>query len=87
MGIRLKINKCRIDLYNTENIVCADGFKREVNRFRIDSITKSGKSAICVFYKNDLCISDMAKRITYRNGELAVKINGTAYKIGEYEEV
>lgn len=87
MAIKINLNRCRINLHDAEKIVCADGFKREVNRFRVDTITKSGKSAVCVFYMNDMSITDLAKRITYRNGELTVKINGTAYKIGEYEEV
>ena len=69
-----------------EEIICADGFKRKVNTFRVDSITKSGKSAICVFYNNNFSITDLCKRITYKNGEMNVTINGNVYKIGNYIE-
>ena len=64
-----------------------NGIEREVDEIYIKAVNKTGKTAECLYRNNDINYFAKNIRISYVNGSMFAKVNGTNYKIGTYEEV
>lgn len=70
-----------------------DGVPHLVNAFKIKSITKAGKSANILFYRNDMAICEAQKRLIFEGtdgdapaGPVKISINGFDYPVGTWKK-
>lgn len=64
-----------------------DGLEREIDEAIFREVNKSGKTARFLLRSNGINMISKNYKISYVSGIMFVKLNGTDYRIGTFEEV
>lgn len=65
----------------------SDGWEREIDEAIFREVNKSGKIARFLLRSNGINMISKNYKISYVSGIMFVKLNGTDYRIGTFEEV
>lgn len=76
-----------------ETIKNEDGMPRIVNAFQIRDIGKSGKTARVMFYRDNVRICELQKRLIFDNvsgsnvtGPVSIAVNSEKYMVGTWKK-
>lgn len=84
MRVQLNFNKISID---NQKVFCADGFKREIDSFRIIGYSKNVKSVDAAIYKDGIMYCTVKKKVNFNsNGDVTIKFGESEYEIGIWQE-
>ena len=84
MKVKLNFNTLFID---NQKVICADGFKREIDSFRIIGYSKNVKSVDVVISKDGIRYCTLKKKVNFNpNGYVTIKFGKSEYEIGVWQE-